>query len=157
MAGTIADGIHNGRRNGRRSGRRLSSRRGSRAFRRGRQDDTAALGAYGAPPVEEDAAPLADYGVDANAVAPGADYGVEDYSDAALDQYAAGGDAFGDELGGSGDDNLAMLEKAVPGIPGSDYPIYSEVPETAFLCDGQVEGGKNRAIDSTHSALQIHS
>ena len=35
-----------------------------------------------------------------------------------------------------------MLEKSVPGIPGEDYPIYAEVPETAFACDGQVDGGK---------------
>jgi len=40
-----------------------------------------------------------------------------------------------------GDDNLAMLEKAIPGVPGEDYPIYSEVPESGFLCDGQVDGG----------------
>merc|ERR1712054_637350 len=39
------------------------------------------------------------------------------------------------------DDNLAMLEKAVPGVPGEDYPIYAEVPETGFACDGQVDGG----------------
>ena len=34
-----------------------------------------------------------------------------------------------------------MLEKAVPGIPGQDYPIYAEVPETGFSCTGQVDGG----------------
>jgi len=39
------------------------------------------------------------------------------------------------------DDNLAMLEKAVPGVPGEDYPIYAEVPESGFSCDGQVDGG----------------
>merc|ERR1712133_352812 len=39
------------------------------------------------------------------------------------------------------DDNLAMLEKAIPGVPGEDYPIYAEVPESGFLCDGQVDGG----------------
>lgn len=38
------------------------------------------------------------------------------------------------------DDNLAMLEKSVPGIPGEDYPIYAEVPETSFACDGRVDG-----------------
>jgi hypothetical protein len=27
---------------------------------------------------------------------------------------------------------------AIPGTPGDDYPIFAEVPETAFLCDGQV-------------------
>merc|ERR1719413_168897 len=30
---------------------------------------------------------------------------------------------------------------AVPGVPGEDYPIFSEAPETAFSCDGQVDGG----------------
>lgn len=34
-----------------------------------------------------------------------------------------------------------MLEKAVPGVPGQDYPIYAEVPDTSFSCDGQVDGG----------------
>jgi hypothetical protein len=43
--------------------------------------------------------------------------------------------------GGAGGDNIAMLEKAVPGIPGQDYPIYAEVPETGFSCTGQVDGG----------------
>ena len=52
-----------------------------------------------------------------------------------------GGGALDDALGGAGDDNLAMLEKSVPGVPGEDYPIYAEVPETAFACDGQVDGG----------------
>lgn len=41
----------------------------------------------------------------------------------------------------SGDDNIAMLEKAVPGVPGQDYPIYAEVPDTSFSCLGQVDGG----------------
>jgi len=41
----------------------------------------------------------------------------------------------------SSDSNLAMLEKAVPGVPGEDYPIYAEVPESGFSCDGQVDGG----------------
>ena len=39
------------------------------------------------------------------------------------------------------DDNIAMLEKAIPGVPGEDYPIYAEVPESGFTCDGQVDGG----------------
>merc|ERR1712154_163700 len=38
-------------------------------------------------------------------------------------------------------DPLAMLQTWVPGVPGEDYPIYAEVPETAFACDGQVDGG----------------
>lgn len=39
------------------------------------------------------------------------------------------------------DDNIAMLEKAIPGVPGEDYPIYAEVPESGFTCDGQIDGG----------------
>merc|ERR1719317_1876564 len=34
-----------------------------------------------------------------------------------------------------------MLRMAVPGNPGEDYPIYAEVPDTSFTCDGRVEGG----------------
>ena len=37
--------------------------------------------------------------------------------------------------------NLKMLMSSVPGTPGEDYPIYSEVPETEFSCEGQVIGG----------------
>jgi len=33
------------------------------------------------------------------------------------------------------------LEETIPGVPGDDYPIFAEVPETSFLCDGQTEGG----------------
>merc|ERR1719493_602233 len=40
-----------------------------------------------------------------------------------------------------GSDPLKMLMNAVPGVPGEDYPIFSEAPETAFSCDGQVDGG----------------
>merc|ERR1719460_2837510 len=41
----------------------------------------------------------------------------------------------------AGDDALAMLQNAIPGVPGEDYPIYAEVPESGFTCDGQVDGG----------------
>ena len=58
--------------------------------------------------------------------------------------YEGDGSQQGSPTGG--DDNLAMLEKSVPGIPGEDYPIYAEVPETAFACDGQVDGGKDNSI-----------
>ncbi len=37
--------------------------------------------------------------------------------------------------------NLKMLMGSVPGTPGEDYPILSEVPETAFSCKGQKVGG----------------
>ena len=69
--------------------------------------------------------------------APLGNYGAE----GAQPTYTGDGDTLGSPAGG--DDNLAMLEKSVPGIPGEDYPIYAEVPETAFACDGQVDGGKN--------------
>ncbi len=34
-----------------------------------------------------------------------------------------------------------MLSMAVPGTPGQDYPIFSEVPMTSFSCEGRAEGG----------------
>merc|ERR1711887_227313 len=52
-------------------------------------------------------------------------------SDAALDTYAADDAA----------DPLAALAANIPGVPGEDYPIYSEVPESGFSCEGQVDGG----------------
>ena len=73
----------------------------------------------------QEAAPLGNYGADAGA----------------QPTYEGDGSQQGSPTGG--DDNLAMLEKSVPGIPGEDYPIYAEVPETAFACDGQVDGGKD--------------
>jgi len=52
------------------------------------------------------------------------------YAAGALDTYDA-----------AGDDPLAALGNSIPGVPGEDYPIYAEVPETGFVCDGQVDGG----------------
>jgi len=43
--------------------------------------------------------------------------------------------------GAAGDDPLAALGNSIPGVPGEDYPIYAEVPESGFTCDGQVDGG----------------
>merc|ERR1712106_750571 len=55
------------------------------------------------------------------------------------DQYQG---AASDDSGAlASDDPLAGLTNNIPGVPGEDYPIYSEVPETAFACDGQVDGG----------------
>jgi len=51
---------------------------------------------------------------------------------AALDSY---------EAADAGEDPLAALAGNIPGVPGEDYPIYSEVPESGFSCDGQVDGG----------------
>lgn len=48
----------------------------------------------------------------------------------------------------SGDhQGLDWLLESVPGTPGEDYPILAAVPETAFTCDGQVEGGKNHDLN----------
>ena len=41
-----------------------------------------------------------------------------------------------------------MLMGSVPGTPGDDYPILSEVPETAFSCKGQKVGGEIQSVFS---------
>ena len=51
--------------------------------------------------------------------------------------YGAASDAV-PVYGGEEDPALAALASNIPGVPGEDYPIYNEVPETAFVCDGQV-------------------
>merc|ERR1711981_593011 len=59
-------------------------------------------------------------------------------------EYGASGDQAGyDAETAASDvaDPLAMLQGAIPGVPGEDYPIYAEVPESGFTCDGQVDGG----------------
>merc|ERR1712106_67859 len=64
---------------------------------------------------------------------------------AAGQQYQSSG-GFGGAARDSGyeqgaDASGGSLEEAIPGVPGDDYPIFAEVPETSFLCDGQVDGG----------------
>merc|ERR1719438_377188 len=62
--------------------------------------------------------------------------------EAPLEGYAQ--PAYGGDLDTAASDAsgaLAMLQNAIPGVPGEDYPIYSEVPESGFTCDGQVDGG----------------
>ena len=29
---------------------------------------------------------------------------------------------------------------AIPGTAGEDYPVYNEIPETSFSCDGRMDG-----------------
>merc|ERR1719195_982589 len=91
--------------------------------RRGREDAGLSAGGYVAP--GDDAAAVGSY------AAPSDDVPVY-AGEEELGGYAA------DE---AGDPALDMLLKSVPGVPGEDYPIYAEVPETAFSCDGQVDGG----------------
>merc|ERR1712106_509968 len=50
---------------------------------------------------------------------------------------ASGANGYEDGADASG----GSLEETIPGIPGDDYPIFAEVPDTSFLCDGQVDGG----------------
>merc|ERR1712106_3866 len=38
------------------------------------------------------------------------------------------------------EDPIAALEKAIPGSPGEDYPIFATPPETSFVCDGYIQG-----------------
>merc|ERR1711923_18547 len=57
---------------------------------------------------------------------------------------AYGQPQYGDDLdtaASDASDPLAMLMTSVPGVPGEDYPILADVPETAFSCEGQVDGG----------------
>ena len=59
-------------------------------------------------------------------------------------EYGASGDQAGydaDAAASDADAALAMLQGSIPGVPGEDYPIYAEVPESGFACDGQVDGG----------------
>ena len=35
-------------------------------------------------------------------------------------------------------DDFETLAQTIPGVAGDDYPIFAEVPDTSFLCDGQV-------------------
>merc|ERR1712106_533202 len=114
VAAVAADGLHgHGSSHAtRRTGRRSQGvRRGGGVRRSGRQE---ALGGYEAPAASEDV-PV---------------YTGDDVGAGALDEAASDVPS-----------NLAMLTNNIPGVPGEDYPIYSEVPETAFACDGQVDGG----------------
>jgi len=60
-------------------------------------------------------------------------------------QYGGGGGGGGQTAYSSyasgAQDAFNQLGETIPGTPGEDYPILAEVPQTSFLCDGQVEGG----------------
>lgn len=49
----------------------------------------------------------------------------------------SGDDGTGHESG----DPLDWLRNAIPGEPGTDYPIFSQVEDTSFTCDGLIFGG----------------
>ena len=69
--------------------------------------------------------------------------------------FGGGAGGFGDYddagAGGAGGD----LEENIPGVPGDDYPIYAEVPETSFLCDGQAEGGYYADVEAECQVFHI--
>ena len=77
----------------------------------------------------------------------GADYAApSDAGYSAPAEYGSGQPVYGDASDAvptyaAGDDALAALAANIPGVPGEDYPIYAEVPESGFVCDGQVDGG----------------
>ncbi len=61
--------------------------------------------------------------------------------DAAPPVYGAASDAVPVYGAASSDPALEALAGNIPGVPGEDYPIFAEVPESAFTCEGQVDGG----------------
>merc|ERR1712083_171207 len=53
----------------------------------------------------------------------------------------AGGEGQEGVGGNQGDGGDGSLESAIPGVPGDDYPIFAETPETSFTCDDKASGG----------------
>merc|ERR1719361_3349086 len=85
-----------------------------------------------------------------DAAAPQASYGASEPQP----QYAAADDSLAE--GHSGDhQGLDWLLESVPGTPGEDYPILAEVPETAFGCEGQVEGGYYADAETECQAFHV--
>jgi len=58
----------------------------------------------------------------------------------------------------AGDDPLEWLRTSIPGEPGVDYPILSQVQETSFSCEGLVFGGyyadQDMSCQGYHVCLQ---
>jgi len=52
-------------------------------------------------------------------------------------------------------DDFETLAETIPGVAGDDYPIFAEVPETSFLCDGQTDGGYYADVESQCQAFHI--
>ena len=53
-----------------------------------------------------------------------------------------GGGFFEDSAFSDEDMNLKMLMASVPGVPGDDYPIFTDIPVTGFECRDKIFGGK---------------
>ena len=52
--------------------------------------------------------------------------------------FGGNGGGFGGGGGGGRGGGGGSLEDAIPGVPGADYPVYAQVPDTGFSCDGRV-------------------
>merc|ERR1739848_523879 len=85
-----------------------------------------------------------DEGADAGYGAPQATYGEPVADESSLSEAHEG-----DHQG------LDWLLESVPGTPGEDYPILAEVPETAFGCEGQVEGGYYADAETECQAFHV--
>merc|ERR1712048_543643 len=71
---------------------------------------------------------------------------------ASAPDLSARGGSSGEEFGTGSE---GSLEEAIPGIPGDDYPIFAEVPETSFVCDGLVEGGYYADVEAECQVFHI--
>jgi hypothetical protein len=60
----------------------------------------------------------------------------------ATQPVVSGGDNHGDgeHHHGHGDMPFWDFRESIPGEPGDDYPILDKIPETAFTCEGRLEG-----------------
>jgi len=102
------------------------------------------------------------YGAPSDVVETQSAYGAPSEIDESLSAYGddpldAEASELDESLSDEAADPLAMLMKSVPGIPGEDYPIYSEAPETAFTCEGQVNGGYYADPEAECQAFHICS
>jgi len=103
-------------------------------------EEAAADNSYLAPAEYEYEEEYEEAAADNSYLAPAAAEDVPVYGEEELGGYNDL-DSEASDAAGSESDPLKMLMNAVPGVPGEDYPIYAETPETAFSCDGQVDGG----------------
>lgn len=71
-----------------------------------------------------------------------------------LEEYAAASEQQAEAHEGD-HQGLDWLLESVPGTPGDDYPILAVVPETAFSCDGQVEGGYYADTETECQAFHV--
>jgi len=52
-------------------------------------------------------------------------------------------------------DDFDTLAETIPGVAGDDYPIFAEVPDTGFACDGQTDGGYYADTEAECQAFHI--